>query len=255
MLSVREKDVSDKSIFKRFDADSWDAVKKRVSYKVINQKLVDEDMLHCDILDLSIVPIISELSQDRKNMIVYNIKQSDLDEYHISFQELCNQAAQNIAKDKNKRVLKPNTHVLIHETMYPIMQLPPQAMFQNNHTNAFIGEYEEDSSAENIIVVTDKYENNGSAYLFDWETMSNISDRMDDSFYIIPLSTSTLLCVSSRYATRDGEKTKYEAEDDLLDMLFKVNQENRNESTILSYRIYYYDKNNSTKLRSIKQEL
>ena len=46
-----------------------------------------------------------------------------------------------------------------------------------------------------------------------------------------------------------------EIEDDLLDMVYKINTDNKYDEDILSYRIYYYSTEDGESLLSIKQNL
>ena len=113
----------------------------------------------------------------------------------------------------------------------------------------------EDSSnyKDNILFVTNKYNVFGTSYMLDHSTLNEIYNRMGCNFYIIPTSVHQFMCVSRDYVTKD--KDPMEVEDDLLDMLYKMNSENKNTEDILSYRIYLYLHDDGHILFPIKQRL
>ena len=77
MLYLKNKNEISLDSFKRFDASNWDELKRRISYKLVNKKVFHaqedvDDIVYEDCMDLSKVYIVTEVSQDRKNIISYS---------------------------------------------------------------------------------------------------------------------------------------------------------------------------------------
>lgn len=261
MLDLRQKIVKDKKDFTRFNANDWNDIKDRIQWKVINKKLVPVEeqnangkIAHKDMMDLALVLTITELSKDRRTVNTYSLKEKDLSDYNVSFEDALNSAKDNVSHDKNRRIKRMADNILSkEEVLYPIMRFPDGLMLSGaGGGNNMIEDVDRENKEENIISVTNKYHVNGASYIFDWETLRSVYARFNDSFYIIPSSVNELMCVKSSYATNNHRKSLYEAEDDLLDMLFKMNQKN-NQKDILSYNMYQYSVDDGEHLISIKQ--
>lgn len=253
MLSVTERLV-DKDVIKKSDIDNWDDIKKKVKWTLVNSKLVNDNdnIIHKDRLDLSMVPVVAELSNNREYLNIYRLTYDDLKNYNISEDELYSAAQENVSNDTHKRIINATRIGFAQkELMYPLMKFKDIGdMLGSQGMIASVNDSEDGN--DTLLVITNKYDADGSMYMFDPSTLQNISERMNDSFYILPNSRHSVLCVSKKYVTKD--KTVEEAEDDLLDMVFKLNRKSE-EDDILSYRIYYYSKDDGRTLLSIKQEV
>jgi hypothetical protein len=62
------------------------------------------------------------------------------------------------------------------------------------------------------------------------------------------------MCIKNGFVLKKNSNRE-EVEDDLLDMIYKINIKNKNSDDILSYRLYYYSIEDGEKLISIKQQL
>lgn len=254
MLYLTNKNEPDLTSFSRFDVNDWEQIKQHITYRTMNKKVFDvqknkENIVHEDVMDLSIVCIVNELSQDRKSVLSYTLTKEDLEKFGKTEEEVLEIAKDNIAKDTNKRIHTFKQDVIAKEVMYPLMRFPNGAMMGG--ANALIEDSADDK--DNVIIVTNKYNVYGASYMFDYNTLDEVYKRMKDSFYILPLSIHQLMCVSSKYVTKD--KNMFEAEDDLLDMLYEINSNNKKEEDILTYRMYYYAADDGCTLISIKQKL
>ena len=254
MLYLKNKNEISLDSFQRFDVNNWDELKKHISYKLVNKKVLHasedvDDIVYQDCMDLSKVYIVTEISQDRKKVISYVLKHQDLEHFQKDTDELYTQVRNNYLQDTNKRIRTLKEDVLAHEVLYPLMKSKKDITVSEE--NMFI----EDSSnyKDNILFVTNKYNVFGTSYMFDHSTLNEIYNRMGCNFYIIPTSVHQFMCVSKDYVTKD--KDLMEAEDDLLDMLYKMNSENKNTEDILSYRIYLYLHDDGHILFPIKQRL
>lgn len=254
MLYLRNKNELSLNNFKRFDTSDWDSLKKRISYKLVNKKVFHaqkdtEDIVYTDCMDLSKIYIVTEVSQDRKNIISYALHNQDLEKFNKDRDELYLQVYSNYLRDKTKRIYTLKEDALSHEPLFPLMK-----NFDNvslTGSNMLI----EDTSKtrDNILIVTNKYDVFGASYMTDPTTLKEIYNRMRSNFYILPMSIHQFMCVNKSYITRD--KDVYEAEDDLLDVLYSFNTENKNTEDILSYKIYEYLADDGETLWPIKQRL
>lgn len=254
MLYLTQKNEPDLNSFSRFDVNDWEQVKTHIAYRIMNRKTFDvqnknDNIIHKDCLDLSMVCIVKELSKDRKNILSYNLTKEDLEKFGKTEDEILEIAQDNIAKDTHKRIHTLKQDIIAKETMYPLMRFPDGATMGS--ANALIEDSSDDK--DNVVIITNKYNVYGASYMFDFNTLEEVHNRMKDSFYILPLSIHQLMCISSTYATKD--KSISEAEDDLLDMLYNINSNNKKEEDILTYRMYYYAADDGGTIMSIKQQL
>lgn len=254
MLYLKNKNELSLDGFKRFDASDWDALKRRISYKLVNKKVFHaqgdtENIVYTDCMDLSKVYIITELSQDRKNIISYALHNQDLEKFNKDRDELYMQVYSNYLQDKSKRIRTLKEDVLSHEPLFPLMKNMDNVMLSGS--NMLIEDTSE--NCDNVLLVTNKYNVFGASYMTDPTTLREIYKRMKSNFYILPMSTHQFMCVNKSYITRN--KDMYEAEDDLLDMLYSLNTENKNTEDILSYKIYEYLADDGEILLPIKQQL
>ena len=254
MLYLKNKNEVSLDKFQRFDTNSWDELKERISYKLVNKKVFyaqedANDIVHEDCMDLSKVYIVTELSQDRKNIISYVLKNQDLERFGKNREELYMQVHSNYLNDKHKRIHTLKEDALAHEILYPLMKDLSKVSLSG--INMLIEDSNE--QRDNVLFVTNKYNVFGTSYMLDKATLKEVHDRMQDDFYIVPTSVHQFLCVSCKYVTK--QRDTYEVEDDLLDMLYTMNTENKNTEDILSYRIYRYIADDGEVLFPIKQQI
>jgi hypothetical protein len=255
MLYITNKDETSLDSFKRFDVDNWDELKNRITCKLSNTKLFNathdsENILHTNKMDLTAIYVVCELSHDRKHILSYALKHEDLERIGKTEEDIIKQAHSNLKNDFNKRIKLLREDAMSHEILYPLIRIPKESMLSGG-SESFIEDIHENKP--NILTVTNKYNVFGASYLIDFDTLRDIHRRIKDNFYIIPMSVHKLMCVSSKYVTKN--KSVYEAEDDLLDMLFEMNKENKNTEDILSYKIYKYLADDGEVLFPIKQKL
>ena len=260
MLFLTSKDNKDIESFKRFNIDNWDEVKQRITYKVINKKafaLIEncKNIIHEDNMDLSKVFMITELSHNREELECYLLTSDDCHRFNKTKKEIISIANHNVENDKKRRIKSFREDVINVEALAPIATLPENSMIQipGNSINTLLIDDECDQ-IENIITVTNKYNVFGSSYMLDFNTLNTIRERFNDNFYIIPLSVHKFMCIKSNFILKKNPNRE-EVEDDLLDMIYKINIRNKNSDDILSYRLYYYSIEDGEKLISIKQQL
>ena len=253
MLFLKPKSVTDLTSFKRFDVNDWDQLKGHITYKLMNTKKFNvmdnnDNIIHSNKMDLTLIYIVTELSDDRKYIMSYSITKEDLEKYNKTEDEIFQIAKQNIEYDRHRRVRTLKEDSIAKEMLYPLMNFPEGVALQS--ANALI----EDSSQyyDNILTITNKYNVYGSSYMFDFNLLREIKSRMNSNFYIIPMSVHQLMFVSEKYVTKNRDK--YEVEDDLFDMIYEMNTKNKAED-ILTYRMYHYSTEDGEILFNMKQNI
>ena len=85
-------------------------------------------------------------------------------------------------------------------------------------------------------ILTNQKEVDGAFYLMSRELVGNIAEMLEDDLYILPSSVNEVLLV--RASELEG------GVDELNEMVRDVNETVVSEKDILSYSVYYYDKEN-----------
>ena len=85
-------------------------------------------------------------------------------------------------------------------------------------------------------ILTNQKEVDGAIYLMSPEVVGAIAEMLEDDLYILPSSVNEVLLVRAS-EVRDGV-------DELKEMVRDVNETVVSEKDILSYSVYYYDKEN-----------
>ena len=191
-------------------------VKKTAFVKLINterNKGLVEYLISKQFLDLSaVVKII--LKKDKVNMITTPLLKEDAEILGMTEEELYAIALENTVR-----------------------LFPPKLMSLGKFIETSVGEklpYEE--GMVNLYILTNKEEVNGAVYFMITEVIGKIADALEDELYIFPGS------VNEVYIARASELKK--SVDELKEMVRDVNDTSVNEKDILSYSVYYYDKEN-----------
>ena len=191
-------------------------VKKTAFLKLINterNKGLVEYLISKQFLDLSaVVKII--LKKDKVNMITTPLLKEDAEILGMTEEELYAIALENTVR-----------------------LFPPKLMSLGKFIETSVGEklpYEE--GMVNLYILTNKEEVNGAVYFMITEVIGKIADALEDELYIFPGS------VNEVYIARASELKK--SVDELKEMVRDVNDTSVNEKDILSYSVYYYDKEN-----------
>lgn len=251
-LSYKRQDSLDS--FKRFDPNNWDELKERINCKVINKKLFDaqdkDNVIHTNVADITTVFTVSEVDKKRESINFYELTEEDLERLGKTKNDIIKEAENNIKYNEERRIITLKQEHVSKDSLYPLLKVPENA-FMGVDSGLVIQDTDKDK--DNILIVSNKYSVFGASYMLDFKTLREIKERMQSDFYIIPMSVHQLMCVSSNYITKD--KPMREAEDDLLDMLFKINSENKKAEDILSNKIYKYLSDDGEILLPIKQRL
>lgn len=254
MMHLKESKQNNLDNFKK--ATDWEEISKRISYKVVNKKVLKtidnpDDICYKEFFDLIRIPVISEVSNDRKKLLSHTVTKSDLETFNKTYEEIMSIAEYNTSNADNRRIRTLKEDAMAHEVMAPIMQPMAQGVLGNKDANAFIMDSEEEH--DNILMVSNKYNMYGASYIMDKDTLETLYERLNSNFYIVPLSVHQLMCISSSYL--HASKPSNEVEDDLLDMLFEINSKAKNTDDILTYQIYEYFGDDGGFLFPIKKRL
>jgi len=243
--------------FKKIDSSSWETLKSNVYLRLINIKTLDkfgDDIAYLKYLDLAIVFSVQE--KRSQSMLSHMLTNAELQSFGITVEDAYREAFDNTKHDKKRRIMTFKESTLKNNVMYPVLTFPSGMTLGTGGTSinncGLIEDVDPNDNTENILMLCNKYDIFGAAYMIVPSILEEIYERFDyENFYIIPLSIHVVMCVKGSYVTRN--KKIYEAEDDLLDMIEAYNdQNNKSWQDILSYKIYYYMGDDGKKLFLIK---
>lgn len=236
-----EKDIQE---FKKVNTDSWDTVKDDVFVRFVNTKCVDrynDDIAKTKFMDLSMTFAINEVIGG--SMISHMLTNKEIEQYGVTIDTVKAKAVENSTNDRRKRIISFKESILRTNPMHAILRISDMPMMMGtNQQNGGILEDIDENGNPNILMVMNSVDAFGASYAFLPKVLNDIYERFDYSnFYLLPLSVHSVMCIKNSYATRNGEKTTREAEEDLLDLVLHMNDNtNKSWKDILSYRIYYF---------------
>lgn len=251
MNYIDEKDMSS---FVKVDTSSWKTVNEDVFVRFINQKYLSKyspDIVYKKFLDLAMCVAVQEKKDDvfRSHLLT----NADIENYGVELDIVFDAALNNTEHSRSKRILTPAEHICMNNPAYPLLgKIQGKAAVGDGggYPLGFIGG---NDNKDNILMIADKRHGFGSSYMSSHKVLEDVYARFENkNFYIVPISTFCLMCIKSSFATQDGSKPTFEAEDDIMDMLEDMNDKNENWKNILSYKIYYYFGDDSKSLFLIK---
>ena len=222
VLDTYNRNKIDQCVNMRFFLNYGD-IKERVIYKLINterNKELLEDIPHIEFMDLSIV-FQCLVSQDELGLSSILIHNSHLKLWGVSAKELY-----EVAKENTPRLLpheiKNMKEVLcdIIQEEHPDHSVPDNCMM--NISNSFP-----------IYVLSNRHKVEGAACILYPHVLHDFSDTIKSSFYIIPSAIHEVLILPTETTE---ESTK------ILTMIREVNDTQVNVEEVLSYSLYFYDK-------------
>lgn len=202
---------------------SYDSVRKNVVYKLVNtgkNKELLEDIPHMEFLDLSIVfqCIVSQEELGMASILIHNV--------HMKLWDVTAEDLYAAAKENTGRLL-PYEIKSMTEVLCEIME-------SENPGQADYGEYEaEFADSVPMYVLSNKSRVEGAACMLYPDLLRDFADKVGSSFYIIPSSIHELLLLPAK---DDGEAAE------IRDMIREVNDTQVSDEEILSYSLYYYDR-------------
>lgn len=251
MEYIDEKDITH---FTKVNTSSWDTMNENVFIRFINQKYVgkyDEKIAHKKFLDLAMCFAVQEKKDDK--LVSHMLTNEELNKYGVDIDDVLVKARYNTSHERGKRILTVAEHMIRQHPSYPIIGDAKGNVAigtQNQQMLGMIGGSDPDE--ENILIICNKKDTYGSAYMACPEVLDEVYDRFGGNYYLLPTSVYSVMCVKADFATHNGSKSSKETEEDLFDMVEILNDGNKDWKSILSYKIYYYYGDDCKKLFLIK---
>ena len=202
---------------------SYDSVRERVVYKLVNTKKnreLLEDVPHMEFMDLSIVfqCMISQEGFGMASILVHNVH---LKLWGVTTEELYRAAEENTQK------LMPYEIKSMAEVLCEIME--PEDPQGYDHEEGM----EQFSDSVPMYVLSNRNRVEGAACILYPDLVRDLADKARSSLYIIPSSIHELLLLPTENDEESAE---------IKGMIREINDTQVSEEEILSYSLYYYDR-------------
>ena len=252
------KDCSDMNSFDSDMQKTWDGIQDNIYIRYINKGSIEEygsDIVYDTFMDLAVTASVQEVHGDETYS--HLITNDDISKWKVDIDKVFKQGYSNMEVDRRKRILPLSEYLLRNNTMYPVVKKPPMPYIvvgdTSNHPGVIYDE-DEESGLENVLVVTSQKESFGASYALMPSTLKEVYERFGkQNYYLVPISINAMMCIRYNYITKNGVKDNIHVEDELLDMLYKMNDNSNSDfKDILSYRIYYFSGDDGECLFSIK---
>lgn len=202
---------------------SYNSVRKNVVYKLVNtakNKELLEDIPHMEFLDLSIVfqCIVSQEELGMASILIHNV--------HMKLWDVTTKDLYAAARENTGRLL-PYEIKSMAEVMHEIME-------SENLGQADYDECEAESAdCFPMYVLSNKNRVEGAACLLYPDLIRDFADGIGSSLYIIPSSVHEVLLLPTGDDMEAAE---------IRNMIREVNDTQVSDEEILSYSLYYYDR-------------
>lgn len=202
---------------------NYESVSKSIVYKLVNTERNSElleDIPHIEFLDLSIVfqCMLVNDKHETASILVHNAHRKLWD---VTTDELFKAAGENTPK------LMGYEFKSMREAFCEIMNTETQ---KDLDYDAFMEGIEADVP---MYVLSNKYRVNGGACILYPTLLSDICNRLESSFYILPSSIHEVLVLPVDNTDRNAE---------IKAMIREINNTQVAPEEILSYSLYYYDR-------------
>lgn len=202
---------------------NYECVKERVIYKLVNtekNKELLEDVPHVEFLDLSIVfqYLIADESFGTATILIHN---AHLKLWDISMDELYKAARYNTQKLQKYEIKD------MKEVICEIMQSENPEKFNLEQCMAEL------SNSVPMYVLSNKNRVEGAACMIYPELIRDFADAAGTSFYIIPSSIHEVLLLPA---------DNIDESEEIKSMIREINDSQVKLEEILSYSLYFYDK-------------
>ena len=202
---------------------SYDSVRENVVYKLINterNRELLEDIPHVEFMDLSIVfqCMLSQEELGTASILVHNV--------HMKLWDVTKEDLYRVAEE-NTQKLMPYEIKSMAEVLCEIMESEDPEGYDHEE------EMEQFSDSVPMYVLSNKSRVEGAACMLYPNLIRDFADKVGSSLYIIPSSTHELLLLP---AEND------EGSAGIKSMIKEINDTQVSEEEILSYSLYYYDR-------------
>ncbi len=213
------------------ELQDYEWIKPKLRLKVINREKNREllcEVPHKDILDLSVIPYIV---LDHRGEMSCLIRQTMVDMWKTSFEELVGQAEDNM-----NHMVPPSIQKMSDFMMEMLLDTSGDSddIDSDELLQMLKGESSILATENEIFIVSNKEKLNGAYAVFYKDLLKNLAQSLNaDGLFILPSSIHETLVVSGK-----GMNAA-----DLRGMVQDVNQTTVSEGEYLSDNVYYYDLN------------
>jgi hypothetical protein len=258
------------------DIDNFEELKSHIYLRLFNKENLP---FNCNLKIIPNKPIldcaitycvqIKTYINNEKGVNCYLIKNTDIERWGISSEELHKIAYDNNRNKNNARVETLQKHVSRYHVLSPINEIGKNiefscnvtpsdsksirhTLFENtqygqtifpsniNLTRFIQQESNEEEDTENVLIISNRTMNFGAVNMFFNDVTDKVYDIMKEDFYMLPLSIHEVLCIKKSFADRNNHNFR-ETEEDLLDMVEQINDKVLSKTfDILSYNIYLH---------------
>lgn len=212
--TMAKNKINSTRFFLDFDTAEPYIIRKLINTEK-NRELL-EDVPHIDFLDLSI--IFQVMLPDDIYFETITIHNEHCKIWEIGIDELI------FAARRNMQRLLPN---VCRNIEFFIEELTSKS----DSKDYFV----KDNNVSGILVLTNERHINGASAMIDRNFLRECSDKINDSFYILPSSVNELLAVPDNGHINTNE---------LRDLVKTINDTEVDEEDVLSYSVYYFNMEN-----------
>ena len=210
--------------FSATEFKNFNLMKDRIVYRLINyskNQALLADIPHRKFLDLAIVYYLLLHSSDTGNACII------IRNEHMSFWNVEPDTLHQHA-EKNTPLLLPAKVQKMDEIIHSFLSLNPES-----EDRELFGSFEEEPSSPPLYVLTNQSHLNGASVLLYKNLLKELSDTIDESFYILPSSIHEIILVPSGSSL---SKTNLNL------MVQDVNQKEVSPMERLSDHVYFYNR-------------
>ncbi len=198
-------------------------IKDHVIYKLINterNKELLEDIPHIEFLDLSIVfqCLVSQEEFGLSSILIHNT--------HLKLWDVTTEELYQAAIDNTPRLLKYEITGMA-EVLCNIMQEEAPDQFDSD---GWMMNFSNDIP---MYVLSNRHKIEGAACILYPHVLSNFADTINSNFYIIPSAVHEVLLLPTNQCEKNVE---------ILNMIREINDTQVSAEEVLSYSLYYFDR-------------
>ncbi|MDE7476346.1 MAG: hypothetical protein K2M91_00085 [Lachnospiraceae bacterium] len=202
---------------------NYEKIRKNIIFKLINtekNKELLEELPHIEYMDMSIVfhCLIPHQEHEMASILVHNVH---LKLWDMTVKKLKQEAI------KNTQRLMPHEIKSMTDVLSEIMREENPGQFNEDDCKAQF------SDSVPMYVLTNKRRIEGAACILYPNLIKNFSDTVDSNLYIIPSSIHELLLMPTE---------RNDMSEEIKNMIREINDTQVRPEEVLSYSLYYYDR-------------
>lgn len=202
---------------------NYESVKRSVVYKLINtekNKELLEDIPHIEFLDLSIVfqCMVAQEELGTASILIHNV--------HLKLWDVSVEKLYQAAKENTQRIQEYEIKSMA-DVLHEIMEAENSGEFDDDNCTP------EFSDSVPMYVLSNKSRVEGAACMLYPNLVRDFAEAIGSSFYIIPSSIHELLLLPAEHDAESRE---------IKSMIREINDTQVSTEEILSYSLYFYDR-------------